>query len=304
MRMALALAPLGQALPGRGGSARSVEMAPPWRGKSDVATITRAEGVRRGRVGLLTGCVQRAVFPDNAATARVLAADGYEVVAPPQGCLRVLSSVHAGRLDEGKTSARSSSGRSRTSTPSSSTAGCGSHLKEVGWLLGDESAAFAAKVRDVAEFLAEFRLRAAAPPAVEGRPPDPAIRHAQALPPAALNPPAESRRSTSSSPPSKDLQPRLRRDLQHRAARGCTRARRDRKGLSTSRRRARRPCKRETRLSRSRWRSGGRVGSLPALHPIELVDASIRNVGVGQMPAARGARDLDGGGARRAGRRA
>ena len=83
-----------------------VEIAPRWRGTGEVPTLTPAVGTRRARVGLLTGCVQSAVFPDvNAATARVLAADGFEVVAPPQGCCGALS-VHAGRLDEGKAFAR------------------------------------------------------------------------------------------------------------------------------------------------------------------------------------------------------
>ena len=122
MRAALALAPLGRALPLPRRLRPLVEVAPPWRGKGDVATITRAEGVRRGRVGLLTGCVQRAVFPDvNAATARVLAADGYEVVAPPQGCCGALS-VHAGRARGGEgVRAEADRARSRTSRSSSST---------------------------------------------------------------------------------------------------------------------------------------------------------------------------------------
>ncbi len=42
-----------------------------------------AQGERRRRVGLLTGCVQRVLFPQvNAATARVLTAEGCEVVVP------------------------------------------------------------------------------------------------------------------------------------------------------------------------------------------------------------------------------
>src|SRR4051812_9143588 len=46
-------------------------------------------GERRGRVALLQGCVQRAFFGDvNEATARVLAAEGFEVHAPrePRCC--------------------------------------------------------------------------------------------------------------------------------------------------------------------------------------------------------------------------
>ncbi|HEX2233945.1 MAG TPA: 4Fe-4S dicluster domain-containing protein, partial [Thermoleophilaceae bacterium] len=44
-----------------------------------------AQGERRGTVALLQGCVQRVFFGGvNDATARVLAADGFEVHAPPQ----------------------------------------------------------------------------------------------------------------------------------------------------------------------------------------------------------------------------
>ena len=50
-----------------------------------VATVTPAKGVKRKRVGLLLGCVQRTFFSHvNAATARVLSAEGCEVVAPPE----------------------------------------------------------------------------------------------------------------------------------------------------------------------------------------------------------------------------
>src|SRR5262245_12444295 len=49
----------------------------------DVPELTPAVGEKRMRVGLLTGCVQRAFFGDvNEATIRALAAEGCEVVAP------------------------------------------------------------------------------------------------------------------------------------------------------------------------------------------------------------------------------
>jgi glycolate oxidase iron-sulfur subunit len=62
-----------------------------------VAEVTPAQGTKRRRVGLLLGCVQREFFPQvNAATARVLAAEGSEVVAPKdQPCCGALM-VHAG----------------------------------------------------------------------------------------------------------------------------------------------------------------------------------------------------------------
>src|SRR6266478_4235519 len=48
-----------------------------------VAEVTPAVGEKRRRVGMLLGCVQREFFPQvNAATARVLAAEGCEVVSP------------------------------------------------------------------------------------------------------------------------------------------------------------------------------------------------------------------------------
>jgi glycolate oxidase iron-sulfur subunit len=54
---------------------------------------------RRRRVGLVTGCVQRVFFGDvNAATVRVLTAEGCDVFAPRQGCCGALS-LHAGRAD-------------------------------------------------------------------------------------------------------------------------------------------------------------------------------------------------------------
>ena len=45
---------------------------------------------RRGRIALMQGCVQRVFFGDvNAATVRVLAAEGFEVHAPrsPRCCV-------------------------------------------------------------------------------------------------------------------------------------------------------------------------------------------------------------------------
>src|SRR5206468_11216148 len=66
-----------------------------------------AQGERRGRVGLLLGCVQRVFFQHvNEATARVLAAEGYDVVIPAaQGCCGALM-VHAGREAEAQEFAR------------------------------------------------------------------------------------------------------------------------------------------------------------------------------------------------------
>ncbi|MBA3423684.1 MAG: 4Fe-4S dicluster domain-containing protein, partial [Rubrobacter sp.] len=68
--------------------------------------VTEAAGEKRRRVGVLTGCVQRVFFSHvNAATVRVLAAEGCEVVAPKQGCCGALS-THAGREEESLNFAR------------------------------------------------------------------------------------------------------------------------------------------------------------------------------------------------------
>jgi glycolate oxidase iron-sulfur subunit len=128
--------------------------------------VVPARGERRAVVGMLTGCVQRAFFPDvNAATARILAAEGCEVVIPnAQGCCGALS-VHNGREAEAQRFARK---LIDTFEPLGidyfvvNAAGCGSSLKEYGDLLRDDpayaerAAAFAAKVRDLSEVLVEL----------------------------------------------------------------------------------------------------------------------------------------------------
>src|SRR5262249_31923555 len=99
LRLALALTPPG--LPGR--LAPFAAVKPPSRSAAPPPLVTPAAGRRRARVGLLLGCVQRVVFGDvNAATARVLAAEGCEVVAPDgQACCGALH-LHAGRYEEGR----------------------------------------------------------------------------------------------------------------------------------------------------------------------------------------------------------
>jgi len=127
---------------------------------------TPARGEPRKRVGLLTGCVQRLVFPDvHRATINVLSAEGCEVVAPPaQGCCGALSR-HAGRLDEARRFARSAIEtfeRAAVDAVVVNAAGCGSSMKEYGELLADDPAwasrahAFSARVRDVSELVAEL----------------------------------------------------------------------------------------------------------------------------------------------------
>ncbi|HWQ23106.1 MAG TPA: heterodisulfide reductase-related iron-sulfur binding cluster, partial [Gaiellaceae bacterium] len=249
-----------------------------------------ARGAPLARVGLLAGCVQRAVFPDvNAATARVLAADGFEVVVPEQGCCGALS-VHAGRLEEGKAFARRLiEAFADVDLVAVNSSGCGSHLKELGWLLGDEQGArLAEKVRDVGELLAETPPRAPRHPlplrvALQ----DPChVRHAQALPLAFRIPLARIPALEIVEPAEQDLccgSAGIYNVVQAEAARELG----DRKAahvLATGARvyaSANPGCL--VQVAQALRRAGQ---PLPALHPIELVDASIRGVPAGRLRAA------------------
>ncbi len=130
------------------------------------AAFTPAVKPVRRRVGLLTGCVQRVMFSEvNAATTRVLAAEGCEVLAPAgQQCCGALSG-HAGREPEAQARARRLIDVFEVAdvdTVAVNVAGCGSALKEYGRLLRDDPAyaerasAFSARVRDVSELLDEL----------------------------------------------------------------------------------------------------------------------------------------------------
>jgi glycolate oxidase iron-sulfur subunit len=132
--------------------------------RRETPELTPASGAVRMRVGLVTGCVQRAFFGDvNQATARVLSAEGCEVHAPrSQACCGALA-VHAGEDDTARTFARAliqTFENARVDTVAVNAAGCGSAMKEYGHLLRDDPAwaerakAFSAKVRDVTEILA------------------------------------------------------------------------------------------------------------------------------------------------------
>ena len=141
-------------------------LAPRLRGVPRPPRRVPARGPRRAVVGMLTGCVQSAFFPDvNSATIRILAAEGCDVLTPSeQGCCGALS-VHNGREAEAQRFARK---LIDTFEPLGidylvvNAAGCGSSLKEYGELLRDDPAyaaraqAFAAKVRDLSEVLTEL----------------------------------------------------------------------------------------------------------------------------------------------------
>jgi glycolate oxidase iron-sulfur subunit len=131
-----------------------------------VPARTAAIGSRRLTVGLLTGCVQRLVFPAvNAATINVLSAEGCDVLAPAdQGCCGALA-LHAGRREEARVFARRTIEvfeRAGVERVAVNAAGCGSSMKEYGDLLADDpvwadrARRFSARVRDITEEVAEL----------------------------------------------------------------------------------------------------------------------------------------------------
>jgi glycolate oxidase iron-sulfur subunit len=121
--------------------------------------LTRARGRPRGRVGLLTGCVQRHLYPHvNRDTVRLLSLAGYDVVVPRgQGCCGALA-LHAGRLDEFRAQATALADAFGTAVDFvvTNAAGCGSAMKAYGHWLPDAPAAraLAARTRDITEVLA------------------------------------------------------------------------------------------------------------------------------------------------------
>ncbi|MGQ9488866.1 MAG: (Fe-S)-binding protein [Armatimonadota bacterium] len=121
-------------------------------------------GERRGRVGLLTGCVASVLFHEvNVATIAVLQHNGFEVVVPPeQGCCGALH-VHNGFPEEAQRRAlRLMECFERASVDAIvvNSAGCGSTMKEYGRLFActpheERAQIFSARVKDIMEFLTE-----------------------------------------------------------------------------------------------------------------------------------------------------
>jgi len=277
LRLALALAP--PRLPGP--LAPFAALKPPWRSVQRLPEVTPAVGRKRLRVGLLLGCVQRVVFGDvNAATARVLAAEGCEVVAPPaQRCCGALH-LHAGRRDDGRRRADRLAARFRdVDAIVVNAAGCGSHLKE---------ADLPVRVVDVNELLAELDpwakrhelpVRIAYQDACH-------LGHAQGIrdaprevlrsvPGLELVEPAEQAICCGSAGIYNLVQPVAAAELGERKAANVAATGAE---VYTS---ANPGCL--VQVSTYLRRSGG---PLPALHPVELLDASLRGIAVDKLVAS------------------
>ena len=271
-RLQLALALTPPWLPGR--LRPFAALKPPWRSTERPPALTPAVGRRRARVGLLLGCVQRVVFGDvNTATARVLAAEGCDVVVPQgQECCGALH-LHAGRYAGGRRRAeRIGDLFAGLDAVVVNAAGCGSHLKE---------SELGVRVVDVSELLAELGPRARRRPlALKVAYQDAChLGHAQgirdaprallrSIPELELVEPAEQAICCGSAGIYNLTQPAPARELGERKAANVA-------ATGAHAYAAANPgCL--VQVSTYLRRSGRR---LPALHPVELLDASIRGVG-------------------------
>jgi glycolate oxidase iron-sulfur subunit len=154
-------------LPGTPGRLVGLSPRPPQRSQRSrrLPALTQATSPNRGRVALLQGCVQRVFFPEvHRATIAVLAAEGFEVLAPERpGCCGALE-LHSGIEEAAVARARdtiAAMDELAVDHVVTNAAGCGSAMKEYGELLGtDEARRFSGRVRDVLELLGSEEPRA------------------------------------------------------------------------------------------------------------------------------------------------
>jgi glycolate oxidase iron-sulfur subunit len=271
---ALRLAPVGRRLPTPRWARSMLELAPAWRSGERPPAVTPAAGTTVATVGLLTGCVQSVLFGDvNTATARVLAAAGYEVLAPAQGCCGALSQ-HAGRARESaRFTERLGSRFDGVESIVVNSSGCGSHLKERGL-----------PAVDVTEALSGTALPGLHPLELTIAYQDSChLRHAQRLP-AAWTPllegipglrvvePAEQDLCCGSAGIYNVTQPDAARALGDRKARNVLATAPDAYASANP------GCL--VQLSQALGRARA---ALPALHPVELLDASLRGIPAAEL---------------------
>jgi len=271
---ALRLAPVGRRLPTPRWARSMLELAPAWRSGERPPAVTPAAGTTVATVGLLTGCVQSVLFGDvNTATARVLAAAGYEVLAPAQGCCGALSQ-HAGRARESaRFTERLGSRFDGVESIVVNSSGCGSHLKERGL-----------PAVDVTEALSGTALPELHPLELTIAYQDSChLRHAQRLP-AAWTPlleripglrvvePAEQDLCCGSAGIYNVTQPDAARALGDRKARNVLATAPDAYASANP------GCL--VQLSQALGRARA---ALPALHPVELLDASLRGIPAAEL---------------------
>jgi len=177
-RLALLAAPLGRPLrrlmPAR--VAGMLAFAPsrlPSSSPVDRPQVFAAEGERRARVALLSGCAQQVLAPEiNAATIRLLTRHGVEVViAKGAGCCGALVH-HMGQEAPALAAAKANIDAWERAREQASldaviinASGCGTTVKDYGFMLredeayAEKAARIAALAKDVTEFLHELGLQ-------------------------------------------------------------------------------------------------------------------------------------------------
>ena len=162
-----------------------IAMAPktiPQPSKTGQAQVFNAEGQRRKRVVLMTGCAQQVLRPAiNEATIRLLTRHGCEVVIPEGGgCCGALVH-HMGREEDAHAQAKANIAAWEKADVNGSAedggldaivinaSGCGTTVKDYGWMLKDDpdwaerAEAISGLTCDVTEILSDLVLSAAAP---------------------------------------------------------------------------------------------------------------------------------------------
>lgn len=138
------------------------EVVPPSR--AELPQVHRAQGTRRGRVGLLTGCAQQVLAPSiNEATIRLLTRMGLDVVITrEQGCCGSLDH-HMGHHDPAMRLARANIGAWTREIEGEgldaivvNASGCGTTIKDYGHMFRDEPAPWAARAARVASLTADI----------------------------------------------------------------------------------------------------------------------------------------------------
>src|SRR5246127_2679720 len=138
----------------------------------DRPQVFSAQGARRLRVALLSGCVQPVLAPQiNEATIRLLTRHGCEVVvAPGAGCCGALVH-HLGEEAASLTAARTNIDAWQAVIADGgldavvvNASGCGTQIKDYGFMLRDDethaqsAARISALARDITELIAELGL--------------------------------------------------------------------------------------------------------------------------------------------------
>jgi len=163
-------------LPGRLGFANAMlaSSTPAPTPRNYIASLPNGGSGRR--VGLLAGCIMKGLFgATNRATERTLRANGYTMVdVPGAQCCGALH-LHAGDAESARDLARRNIAafeEAQLDDVAVNASGCGAAMKEYGTLLEHDPAwrerarAFAAKVRDATELLADAGPRPGAPVAL------------------------------------------------------------------------------------------------------------------------------------------